>query len=70
MIGDPSPNHDEVLKELNELAMTHGGTDLVASFNAVDRVPNHSPEPSGSRRLRDSQLSSGSCLSARCLAIS
>jgi hypothetical protein len=38
VIGDPSPNHDEVLKELNDVAMTHGGTDLVASFNKIDEV--------------------------------
>ena len=38
VIGDPSPNHNEVLKELEELTLPHGGTDLAASFNAVDRV--------------------------------
>lgn len=38
VIGDPSPNHDEVLKELNDVVMPHGGTDLVASFNKIDEV--------------------------------
>ena len=38
VIGDPSPNHGEVLKELEEVTMPHGGTDLVASFNKVDEV--------------------------------
>ncbi|MFO0909281.1 MAG: VWA domain-containing protein [Isosphaeraceae bacterium] len=38
VIGDPSPNHEEVQKELDELVMPHGGTDLAASFNALDRV--------------------------------
>jgi von Willebrand factor type A domain/Aerotolerance regulator N-terminal len=38
VIGDPSPNHGEVLKEIEEITLPHGGTDLVASFNAIDRV--------------------------------
>jgi hypothetical protein len=38
VIGDPSPNHAEVLKEIEEIALPHGGTDLEASFRAVDRV--------------------------------
>ena len=38
IIGDPSANHDEVNKELQEVTMPHGGTDLVATFNAIDRV--------------------------------
>ncbi|HZW30182.1 MAG TPA: BatA domain-containing protein [Isosphaeraceae bacterium] len=38
VIGDPSPNLREVEKEVGELAMTHGGTDLTATFAAVDRV--------------------------------
>jgi hypothetical protein len=38
IIGDPSANRDEVTKELLEVTMPHGGTDLVASFNAIDRV--------------------------------
>lgn len=38
VIGDPSPNHGEVLKELEEVTMPHGGTDLVASFNTIDEV--------------------------------
>ena len=38
VIGDPSPNHDQVLKELNEVVMPHGGTDLTASFLKLDEV--------------------------------
>src|SRR5262249_50457730 len=38
VIGDPSPNQDEVLKELREVTLPHGGTDLAASFLAIDRV--------------------------------
>jgi hypothetical protein len=38
VIGDPSPNHGEVLKEIDEVVMPHGGTDLVASFNKIDEV--------------------------------
>lgn len=38
VIGDPSPNHSEVLKEINEIVLPHGGTDLTASFGAIDRV--------------------------------
>jgi hypothetical protein len=38
VIGDPSPNLKEVEKEIGELAITHGGVDLAATFEAVDRV--------------------------------
>ncbi len=38
VIGDPSPNHDEVLKEIAEVTMPHGGTNLAASFGKVDEV--------------------------------
>lgn len=38
VIGDPSPNHDEVLKELGEITLPHGGTDLIASFQKIDAV--------------------------------
>ena len=38
VIGDPSPNHAEVLKEIEEITLPHGGTDLAASFDAIDRV--------------------------------
>jgi hypothetical protein len=38
VIGDPSPNHDEVLKEIGEITLPHGGTDLTATFEAIDRV--------------------------------
>ncbi len=38
IIGDPSPNHDEVQKELSEVTQTHGGVDLAASFGKIDEV--------------------------------
>ena len=40
VIGDASPsaNQAEVLKEIDQITLPHGGTDLVASFAAVDRV--------------------------------
>ncbi|WZO96482.1 BatA domain-containing protein [Isosphaeraceae bacterium EP7] len=38
IIGTPSPSADEVRKELESMVMPHGGTDLVASFAAIDRV--------------------------------
>ena len=38
VIGDPSPNHAEVLKEIEEVTLPHGGTDLAASFDEIDRV--------------------------------
>ena len=40
VIGDASPsaNQAEVLKEINQITLPHGGTDLVASLGAVDRV--------------------------------
>jgi hypothetical protein len=38
VIGDPSPNHAEVQKEIEEIALPHGGTDLEATFRAIDRV--------------------------------
>lgn len=38
VIGDPSPNHAEVLKEIEEITLPHGGTDLTASFRAIERV--------------------------------
>jgi hypothetical protein len=44
VIGDPSPNYDEVLKEIEEVVMPHGGTDLSASFNAIDRVLEVAPD--------------------------
>jgi hypothetical protein len=43
VIADPSPNLSEVRKEIDELAMTHGGTDLAATFEAVNRVLDASP---------------------------
>src|SRR5207253_3659963 len=38
VIGDPSPNHDEVLKEIHEVTLPHGRTNLVASFHKIDEV--------------------------------
>lgn len=38
VVGDPSPNHGEVLKELNDVVMPHGGTNLSASFAKIDEV--------------------------------
>jgi hypothetical protein len=40
VVGDTSPsaNQDEVLKEIESITLPHGGTDLVASFGAIDRV--------------------------------
>ncbi len=38
VIGDPSPNLAEVQKEVAELTLTHGATDLQATFEAIDRV--------------------------------
>lgn len=42
-IKDPSPNHAEVLKEIEGITLPHGGTDLAASFAAIDRVLEASP---------------------------
>jgi hypothetical protein len=38
VIGDPSPNHSAVLKEIEEITLPHGATDLTASFETLDRV--------------------------------
>jgi hypothetical protein len=40
VVGDASPsaNQTEVLKEIETITLPHGGTDLVASFGAIDRV--------------------------------
>lgn len=38
VIRSPSPNHDEVGREISALELPHGGTDLAASFEAIDRV--------------------------------
>ncbi len=38
VIADPTQNLTEVQKEIAELTMTHGGTDLQATFEAIDRV--------------------------------
>jgi hypothetical protein len=38
VVGAPSANLKEVEKEIADLAITHGGTDLTATFEAVDRV--------------------------------
>jgi hypothetical protein len=38
IIGAPSHNLREVEKEVADLGITHGGTDLTATFEAIDRV--------------------------------
>ena len=38
VIGAPSPNLVEVQKEVAELTLPHGATDLQATFEAIDRV--------------------------------
>ncbi|MBV8074806.1 MAG: BatA domain-containing protein [Planctomycetaceae bacterium] len=38
VIREPSPNKAEVLKEIGEVTLPHGGTDLAASFDAIDRA--------------------------------
>lgn len=38
VVGDPSYNHDEVSREVEALALPHGGTDLAASLEAIVRV--------------------------------
>ncbi len=40
VIGDASPsaNQTEVLKEINQITLPHGGTDLVASFEKIDKA--------------------------------
>lgn len=38
VVGSPSPNPAEVLKELDEVAQTHGSVDLVAGFDAIVRA--------------------------------
>jgi len=43
VIADPSPNLGEVKKEIDELALSHGGVDLAATFEAIDRVLAVSP---------------------------
>jgi hypothetical protein len=43
VVGDPSPNLDEVKKEIDELTVSHGSADLAATFEAVDRVLEVSP---------------------------
>ncbi len=43
VIGDPSPNLSEVKREVDDLAISDGGTDLIATFEAVDRVLDVSP---------------------------
>ena len=38
VIADPQPVLTEVQKEIAELSMTHGTTDMQATFEAIDRV--------------------------------
>jgi hypothetical protein len=43
VIGDPTQNLTEVRKEIDELTLAHGGTNLAASLEAVGRVLELSP---------------------------
>jgi Aerotolerance regulator N-terminal/von Willebrand factor type A domain len=43
VIGDPSPSSSEVRKEIGELELSHGGTDLAATFEKVVAVLEVSP---------------------------
>src|ERR1017187_2559729 len=45
VISDPSHNLGEVKKEIDELAISDGGTNLAATFGAIDRVLEVSPIP-------------------------
>ncbi len=45
VIRDPSSHHAEVLKELSEIALPHGGVDLNASFGAVAKALESSDIP-------------------------
>jgi hypothetical protein len=38
LVKEPSANHAEVLKELADVTLPHGGTDLNATLSALDRV--------------------------------
>ncbi len=38
VIGEPSSNLAEVRKEIEEVTLSHGGTDLAATFEKIDRV--------------------------------
>ncbi len=55
VVGDASPsaNQDEVLKEIEAITLPHGGTDLVASFAAIDRVLEVSTHPPQGGHLPD-----------------
>lgn len=45
IIGAPSPNLDEVRKEISQVALPHGGTDLTATFEKIDQVLSASDIP-------------------------
>jgi hypothetical protein len=45
VIGEPSPNLSEVQKEIAELGLSHGSTDLVATFEKIDQVMDTSSIP-------------------------
>ncbi len=55
VVGDASPsaNGAEVLKEIDAIRSPHGGTDLVASFEAIDRVLGVSTDRPQGGRLPD-----------------
>ena len=53
VIGDPSPNHAEVLKEIDEITLPHGGTDLAASFARDRPRPRRLDDPPEGGRLPD-----------------
>src|SRR5262249_58597757 len=43
VIGNPSPNLGEVKREVDDLSISDGATDLLATFEKVDRVLEVSP---------------------------
>jgi hypothetical protein len=45
VIGDPSPNLSEVQKEIQELTLSHGATDLIDTFAKIDHVLDVSTDP-------------------------
>ncbi len=45
IVGSPSFNKEAVLREINAVALPHGGTDLAATFRKIDEVLGASPLP-------------------------